>query len=676
MEIIKQFFKPLSDDVWMHALKRSLGCILAVFIAILLRLENPYWACITAFVVVQSDTGTSLKRCFERIGSTILGALCALIYANLFINYPSIALINIFVFVSLMMSLAYRYNSYLFNMSTITFIFVVINIFTDPSIIIKIAFFRSMEISVGIISETIIGLLIFPSHAINKIKIQEAAMLNTYRDFLSFILSHCKKGKEEKVIFEAKHILLRDAIERVVAMRIGAKIERKLPWQSEYHDYEFEKHLTNSKQLMTRYYVDFFDNQYDQAFDFKLLEEIFDKLNQLLVDFQSDKVNIANFELRLRDLLQQVNDKIDDKFYIKSYLLISLKLFLPNLKASQKEPEVDKPHKMQISKYIELVDLRQGIKSATAALSMPVIWIIFNLPGLTQISVSAIVLMRVSQVDASQSAFLRLAGCIVGYLFGLLVLGMNITSFIHYLIIIFLVIFLFSYMFYSNAALSYLPLQAAVCFALTVINSWAYTTNPLIGFERASGVFFGIISTAVVSYFIWPITKYGVLKFQMALALESFAKFASIARKSYASLSDTAIFNLYVTILKVREFYFGDGFEKELYESLRDLCYDMTIISSIATCETFKMTERDAQCLNKITDKIYGLCSGEYALENQQKIALPKSSSKTHLQCLIRYYLRELAEAADRLQNNLQKLEKLVKEKRCSKGLLLKGLSF
>ena len=106
------YFKPFAAEIWKPALRRSLGCILAVFIAISLRLENPYWACISAFAVVQSNTGSSFRRCFERIVATIVGAIGALIVAKLWLNHPVILLINIFVIVSLGTSYSYRKNSY------------------------------------------------------------------------------------------------------------------------------------------------------------------------------------------------------------------------------------------------------------------------------------------------------------------------------------------------------------------------------------------------------------------------------------------------------------------------------------------------------------------------------------------------------------------------------------
>lgn len=647
--------------------------MLALYIANLLRLNNPYWACISAFVVVQSDTGSTIKRCIERIIATLTGIIFALIFAKILVNYPLIALINTFVIISIGMSLSYRYDSYLITIAVVTFIMVAFNIYINPDQIIHTAFYRFTEVSLGIVCETIVSLLVFPNHALCKISVFEKNLVAQYRDFLSFVMECHSKKQDQRELFEKKSLTISDSIEKLAALRIGAKIESKLPWKSEIHTYEFEKYISNSKQVILRYYLDFFESQTQQTSNLEEVLTIMSSLGEFVERFQLKTIKYQEFKNSLKNLLEQA-EKLDEKLFIKTYLIASIQLLVPE---DQGETERDAmPSRLKISQYIELVNLKQGIKAAIATLIMPVVWIAFNLPGLDQIAVSAVILIRISQVDATRASILRLLGCMLGYLMGLIVLGLDITSFTAYLLILFLFIYAISVMFYSNTKFNYLPLQALIAFSLTELNSFGYTTDILPAFDRMVGIFFGIISSGIINNYIWPVNKKDLLKFRAALTLEAFAKVTTCANQNILSISSADLFRLYLEILKIKKLTFTDGFENRLFVPLRDLCYSLSIIRAINGIKGYKINEADKNYLSKLLAHLNKICSGEKVTLNikpfiTQQTKLPNSSER-----LLYYYLEECRTAMFKLQANLKEFDRSVQNNEAEENEIYKPLSF
>jgi len=203
-----------SGEYAKDAFRRAAACTLAVSLAIFLRLENPYWAAISAFLVMQADTGSSLKKCFERVCATICGSLLALLMVMLLGNHAVILLVNIFIIVSIAMSYSLRNTSYIAMLSAITFLIIIFNIYTNPNDLISTVFFRCSEVSVGIISETIIALYIFPVNALDKIKNIELKAINSSLDYIAAVFTKSPKVENLNAVY---HLAIND----ISSMKIG-----------------------------------------------------------------------------------------------------------------------------------------------------------------------------------------------------------------------------------------------------------------------------------------------------------------------------------------------------------------------------------------------------------------------------------------------------------------------
>jgi uncharacterized membrane protein YccC len=132
------------------AVAAALAVALAIVLALALRLQDVFWAGISAFVCTQTSQPQSLRKGFHRIIGTLLGAAAALIC------FPSVAFDHLATMLLLFAagsaaiagSLVSRY-SYAWLLGGITAVMVILGALDDPTRALNIAFFRSGEVIVG-----------------------------------------------------------------------------------------------------------------------------------------------------------------------------------------------------------------------------------------------------------------------------------------------------------------------------------------------------------------------------------------------------------------------------------------------------------------------------------------------------------------------------------------------
>jgi uncharacterized membrane protein YccC len=65
----------LSGPTAALASRAALAALLAIIVAMAINLDNPYWAGITAFGMLQKDVTATLSRSFDRVLGTVAGAV-------------------------------------------------------------------------------------------------------------------------------------------------------------------------------------------------------------------------------------------------------------------------------------------------------------------------------------------------------------------------------------------------------------------------------------------------------------------------------------------------------------------------------------------------------------------------------------------------------------------------
>ncbi len=132
------------------ALAASVAVGAAIFLALILRLQDVYWAGISAFVCMQANQPQSTRKGLHRILGTVAGAAAALILFPMLAYDHAGTLLLLFCAgtLSILGSLVSRY-SYAWLLGGITTIMVVLGALTDPLQTLNLAFYRSSEIILG-----------------------------------------------------------------------------------------------------------------------------------------------------------------------------------------------------------------------------------------------------------------------------------------------------------------------------------------------------------------------------------------------------------------------------------------------------------------------------------------------------------------------------------------------
>lgn len=139
--------------------------MLATFLALLLEIQSPWWAAISAFMSLAATGGGSLRRGMLRFVGTVAGALLGFIMARWlpydhFLMYLFIAGITMLGVVGMQVSphgLAWMFLS-------ITTILVLLEAIANPLQAASIAYYRTFEVGVGVLSAIIVSNLMFGWH--------------------------------------------------------------------------------------------------------------------------------------------------------------------------------------------------------------------------------------------------------------------------------------------------------------------------------------------------------------------------------------------------------------------------------------------------------------------------------------------------------------------------------
>jgi uncharacterized membrane protein YccC len=136
-----------------HSLRTAVAAILSLLAAKLLRTEQYYWAPVTTLVITQSSLGAALSISTQRFIGTVLGAALAAIVATYFGSNMLVFSLAVFALGLLCSVLGSGRSAYRFAGVALTIVLLIPR--TQPAW--RIAFYRSAEVSVGIVVALILA---------------------------------------------------------------------------------------------------------------------------------------------------------------------------------------------------------------------------------------------------------------------------------------------------------------------------------------------------------------------------------------------------------------------------------------------------------------------------------------------------------------------------------------
>jgi hypothetical protein len=164
----------------LFSLKCYAAAMLALFVALSIGLERPYWAFLTSYIVAQPLAGAVISKAVFRVIGTFVGAMFAVAIVPPLVNAPellSLAMalwLALCVFVSLLDRTPRSYMFVLAGYSACLIVFPDVN---APETIFTVATLRVQEITIGILCGSLIHGVVFPGSITNLLLTRVQAML-------------------------------------------------------------------------------------------------------------------------------------------------------------------------------------------------------------------------------------------------------------------------------------------------------------------------------------------------------------------------------------------------------------------------------------------------------------------------------------------------------------------
>jgi uncharacterized membrane protein YccC len=153
-----------------------------------------------------------------------------------------------------------------------------------------------------------------------------------------------------------------------------------------------------------------------------------------------------------------------------------------------------------------------GARSAISVVVVLVLWILFDLPQVTQMAISIAVVMSApvtpggldTRHSVATRAVHRFVGCLLGGVVALGCLALNVTAFPWWLAMIGAAVWVGMHVQVGRHGVGYLGTQAAFVFVVTMIQGPAPPSSIMAGVDRLAGVTGGLGILLVVSLLLWP----------------------------------------------------------------------------------------------------------------------------------------------------------------------------
>jgi uncharacterized membrane protein YccC len=144
------------------AFRAAAAGVLAILAAMAINLDNPYWAGITAFGMLQQDVAATLSRSFDRALGTIAGAALGYVVAATVANHLIFSLLCVAIVTLTLYAQPRVEHSYAVLLVGVTSLLVMFGSLSKPDAALSLAVYRGLEIIVGVAAACLIDVLVAP----------------------------------------------------------------------------------------------------------------------------------------------------------------------------------------------------------------------------------------------------------------------------------------------------------------------------------------------------------------------------------------------------------------------------------------------------------------------------------------------------------------------------------
>lgn len=197
---------------WVFSVKTFAAALIALYIALSLGLDRPYWCVATVYIVSQPLAGAMRSKAVYRICGTLLGAIAAVALVPNLADAPVLLVtaLGLWLGVCLYFALGDRSpRSYVFLLAGYTAAIIGFPSVDQPGQIFDTAVARVEEIGLGILCATMVGSLVFPRSVAPLLDARMAAYFAVARRWALAALS----GGDEAEVRSAPRALARASAE-------------------------------------------------------------------------------------------------------------------------------------------------------------------------------------------------------------------------------------------------------------------------------------------------------------------------------------------------------------------------------------------------------------------------------------------------------------------------------
>lgn len=151
---------------WLFSAKTFAGAMLALWIALRMGLDRPYWAMATAYIVAQPLSGAMRSKAAYRFYGTLLGAVACMVLIPNLVDAPVllVAALSLWVAGCIYFAVLDRTpRSYVFLLAGYSVALIGFPIVDAPGTVWDVVLARVEEITLGIVCATVIGSIVFPA---------------------------------------------------------------------------------------------------------------------------------------------------------------------------------------------------------------------------------------------------------------------------------------------------------------------------------------------------------------------------------------------------------------------------------------------------------------------------------------------------------------------------------
>jgi uncharacterized membrane protein YccC len=150
---------------WLFAARTFAAAMLAVYVALSVGLDRPYWAMATVYIVSQPLSGSLRSKAVYRLLGTLIGAAATVMLVPNLVDAPELLSLALALWTGICLYLALldrTPRSYVFMLGGYTAALIGFPSVTTPGQIWDIALARVEEIWLGIACATVVGSVVFP----------------------------------------------------------------------------------------------------------------------------------------------------------------------------------------------------------------------------------------------------------------------------------------------------------------------------------------------------------------------------------------------------------------------------------------------------------------------------------------------------------------------------------